>query len=90
MTDHDEAWDRIPQVLEDILAQDAYAEVCISIVNWVTPEPILLLPRNLVTSLLQHEQIKTTLPKARDTARLAEKVSIRLVWLVVNVLIKLP
>lgn len=30
--------------------------------------------RNLVTSLLNHEQIKTTLPKARDTARLAEKV----------------
>ena len=32
------------------------------------------LPRNLVTSLFEHEQIKTTLPKARDTARLAEKV----------------
>lgn len=31
-------------------------------------------PRNLVTSLFEHEQIKTTLPKARDTARLAEKV----------------
>lgn len=30
--------------------------------------------RNLVTSLFKHEQIKTTLPKARDTARLAEKV----------------
>jgi len=30
--------------------------------------------RNLVTSLFEHEQIKTTLPKARDTARLAEKV----------------
>jgi ribosomal protein L17 len=30
--------------------------------------------RNLVTSLIQHEQIKTTLPKARDAARLAEKV----------------
>jgi len=30
--------------------------------------------RNLVTSLLQHEQIKTTLPKARETARLAEKI----------------
>lgn len=30
--------------------------------------------RNLVTSLLEHEQIKTTLPKARDTARLAEKI----------------
>lgn len=30
--------------------------------------------RNLVTSLFEHEQIKTTLPKARETARLAEKV----------------
>lgn len=30
--------------------------------------------RNLVTSLIEHEQIKTTLPKARDTARLAEKI----------------
>lgn len=27
----------------------------------------------MVSSLLQHEQIKTTLPKAKDTARLAEK-----------------
>lgn len=31
--------------------------------------------RNLVTSLFEHEQIRTTLPKAKDTARLAEKVS---------------
>lgn len=30
--------------------------------------------RNLVTSLFEHERIKTTLPKARDTARLAEKM----------------
>jgi ribosomal protein L17 len=30
--------------------------------------------RNLVSSLIQHEQVKTTLPKARDTARLAEKI----------------
>ncbi|OCH95819.1 mitochondrial ribosomal protein L17 [Obba rivulosa] len=34
----------------------------------------MLMLRNLVTSLLEHEQIKTTLPKARDTARLAEKI----------------
>ncbi|KAI0704964.1 mitochondrial ribosomal protein L17 [Cytidiella melzeri] len=34
----------------------------------------MLMLRNLVTSLFQHEQIKTTLPKARDAARLAEKV----------------
>ncbi|KAI0830694.1 mitochondrial ribosomal protein L17 [Trametes gibbosa] len=34
----------------------------------------MLMLRNLVTSLLQHEQIKTTLPKAKDTARLAEKI----------------
>ncbi|KAJ3844888.1 mitochondrial ribosomal protein L17 [Lentinula raphanica] len=33
----------------------------------------MLMLRNLVTSLFEHEQIKTTLPKARDTARLAEK-----------------
>ncbi|KAI0067740.1 mitochondrial ribosomal protein L17 [Artomyces pyxidatus] len=34
----------------------------------------MLMLRNLVTSLIDHEQIKTTLPKARDTARLAEKI----------------
>jgi ribosomal protein L17 len=35
-------------------------------------------PSNLVTSLIQHEQVKTTLPKARDAARLAEKVRSRI------------
>ncbi|KAF9069130.1 ribosomal protein L17 [Rhodocollybia butyracea] len=34
----------------------------------------MLMLRNLVTSLFEHEQIKTTLPKAKDTARLAEKI----------------
>jgi len=34
----------------------------------------MLMLRNLVTSLFEHEHIKTTLPKARDTARLAEKM----------------
>jgi len=34
----------------------------------------MLMLRNLVSSLIQHEQVKTTLPKARDTARLAEKI----------------
>ncbi|KAI9060182.1 mitochondrial ribosomal protein L17 [Trametes sanguinea] len=34
----------------------------------------MLMLRNLVTSLLQHEQIKTTLPKAKDAARMAEKI----------------
>ncbi|KDQ63634.1 hypothetical protein JAAARDRAFT_29660 [Jaapia argillacea MUCL 33604] len=34
----------------------------------------MLMLRNLVSSLVEHEQIKTTLPKARDTARLAEKI----------------
>ncbi|TCD61319.1 hypothetical protein EIP91_008647 [Steccherinum ochraceum] len=34
----------------------------------------MLMLRNLVTSLIEHEQIKTTLPKARDAARLAEKI----------------
>jgi len=33
-----------------------------------------LMLRNLVTSLFEHEQISTTLPKARDAARLAEKI----------------
>jgi len=30
--------------------------------------------RNLVSSLFEYEQIRTTLPKAKDTARLAEKI----------------
>ena len=30
--------------------------------------------RNLVTDLFKHEQIKTTVAKAKETARLAEKV----------------
>ncbi|KAI0936549.1 hypothetical protein AcV5_004654 [Taiwanofungus camphoratus] len=34
----------------------------------------MLMLRNLVTSLFEHEQIKTTLPKAKDAARLAEKI----------------
>ncbi|KAF8591941.1 ribosomal protein L17 [Ramaria rubella] len=42
----------------------------------------MLMLRNLVTSLLEHEQIKTTLPKARETARLAEKVSMKRFFLV--------
>ncbi|PPR00488.1 hypothetical protein CVT24_005548 [Panaeolus cyanescens] len=35
---------------------------------------LLICCSNLVTSLFEHEQIKTTLPKARDAARLAEKI----------------
>ncbi|KAH9944056.1 mitochondrial ribosomal protein L17 [Epithele typhae] len=34
----------------------------------------MLMLRNLVTSLIHHEQIKTTLPKAKDAARLADKL----------------
>ncbi|KAL5533890.1 hypothetical protein ACEPAG_350 [Sanghuangporus baumii] len=34
----------------------------------------MLLLRNMVTSLIEHEQIKTTLPKAKEAARLAEKL----------------
>ncbi|KAJ7706085.1 mitochondrial ribosomal protein L17 [Mycena rosella] len=34
----------------------------------------ILMLRNMVTSLFEHEQIKTTLPKARETARFAEKI----------------
>jgi large subunit ribosomal protein L17 len=30
--------------------------------------------RNLVSALLHHETIKTTLPKAKEAARMAEKV----------------
>lgn len=34
----------------------------------------LLMLRNLVSSLLQHEQITTTLAKAKETQKLADKV----------------
>ncbi|KAG7099309.1 hypothetical protein E1B28_001167 [Marasmius oreades] len=34
----------------------------------------MLMLRNLVTSLFEHEQIRTTLPKAREAARFAEKI----------------
>jgi large subunit ribosomal protein L17 len=33
-----------------------------------------LMSRNLVSALLHHETIKTTLPKAKEAARMAEKV----------------
>lgn len=32
--------------------------------------------RNLVAALLHHEQIQTTVPKAKEAARVAEKVSL--------------
>jgi large subunit ribosomal protein L17 len=42
------------------------------IISWL---PLLILvSRNLVSSLLEHGQIKTTVAKAKETARLAEKV----------------
>ncbi|KZP31255.1 ribosomal protein L17 [Athelia psychrophila] len=34
----------------------------------------MMMLRNLVTSLLQYETVKTTLPKAQETARMAEKI----------------
>ena len=34
----------------------------------------LAMLRNMVTSLLEHEQIKTTVPKAKECRRMAEKV----------------
>ncbi len=71
-SDHHEAWGRLSQVLEDILAQDAYAPVCFYAALCLAS--LSYLARNLVTSLIQHEQIKTTFPKAQDAARLAEKV----------------
>ena len=66
-----EAWRRIPQVFSPNRAQNAHAEVL-----WLSLGYQVLTrhSRNLVTSLIEHEQIKTTLPKARDAARLAEKV----------------
>lgn len=39
-----------------------------------TTEHRMLMLRNMVSSLLQHEQIKTTVPKAKEAARLAEKM----------------
>ncbi|KAH8835695.1 mitochondrial ribosomal protein L17 [Flagelloscypha sp. PMI_526] len=38
------------------------------------PAHRMLMLRNMVTSLFQHEQIETTLAKAREAARLAEKM----------------
>jgi len=68
-----EAWGRLSQILKDILAQDADVEVCI-ILGPLGKSSHLVADRNMVTSLFEHEQISTTLPKARDAARLAEKV----------------
>ncbi|GFZ44989.1 hypothetical protein JCM24511_02715 [Saitozyma sp. JCM 24511] len=39
-----------------------------------TPSHRWALLRNLVSALLHHEQIKTTLPKAKEAARMAEKI----------------
>ncbi|KAK4683482.1 large subunit ribosomal protein L17, partial [Tremellales sp. Uapishka_1] len=39
-----------------------------------TPSHRYALLRNLVSALLHHEQIKTTLPKAKEAARMAEKI----------------
>lgn len=36
MSDHHEAWGRVPQILEDILAQDAHAPVRIRILYVLT------------------------------------------------------
>lgn len=71
-----EAWYRISQAVQTYSTQDAYAKVKIAQVRGHT---ILLInlfpfPRNLVTSLVEHEQIQTTLAKAKEASRLAEKV----------------
>lgn len=69
-----EAWRRLSQILAHLVPQDAHAPVSLSNSSRIPSySPI---HRNLVTSLFEHEQISTTLPKARDTARLAEKVSL--------------
>lgn len=67
------AWCCLPKALPDLLPSHAHAAV------GQFPEDQSINPsdpshRNLVSSLLEHEQIKTTLPKAKETARLAEKV----------------
>lgn len=74
----DEAWRRLSQILKNVIASDADATVklyflCSRFSN-ILFDATSFLFRNLVTSLIQHEQVKTTLPKARDAARLAEKV----------------
>jgi hypothetical protein len=74
--DH-EAWCCFPQVLENFLASDVNAEVRCCSLDFLRDQETLNGSRNLVTSLFEHEQIKTTLPKARDAARLAEKVTWR-------------
>lgn len=40
----------------------------------LTEQAGCLVYRNLVSALLHHEQIQTTLPKAKEAARMAEKV----------------
>ena len=76
----DEAWRRLSQIFKNIIASDVDATVKLYLLFFISRTHRLMSPdilfRNLVTSLIQHEQVKTTLPKARDAARLAEKVSI--------------
>lgn len=69
-----EAWSSISEAIADIVPQDAYASVRSLHHSASLVLVSLILSRNMVTSLIEHEQIKTTLPKAREAARLAEKV----------------
>ena len=75
-----ETWRRLSQVLENIIPQNADATVKpispTKLFQYIllTRDSSICIRSNLVTSLIQHEQVKTTLPKARDAARLAEKV----------------
>ena len=77
-TPQDETWRCLSQILENIIASNVDATVNFYLLFPVSRTHRLMPPhvlfRNLVTSLIQHEQVKTTLPKARDAARLAEKV----------------
>jgi hypothetical protein len=77
-----EAWRGVSQVLKDIVAQNADATVSRKRPTCISNDVDQPTSRNLVTSLFEHEQIKTTLPKARDAARLAEKVDGR--WIPVS------
>jgi large subunit ribosomal protein L17 len=70
-----ETWRRLSQVLKDVVASDVNATVKSLGVSCRAEHRLTRKTSNLVSSLIQHEQIKTTLPKARDTARLAEKVA---------------
>lgn len=68
------AWRCLSKALPDFLP--SHAHVAVRYFDRVRPKPrsLTVLCRNLVSSLLEREQIKTTLPKAKEAARMAEQV----------------